>query len=99
MVDTPRFKSASVTAQNTGTDWLSVAGDDVEFVISVTGTFSATIHLQSKRLDEDASSARDIESNTAGTQKAGALSGDWMVRLFCKTGNFSSGTAVLELNK
>jgi hypothetical protein len=100
MVDTIRFKSADITAQNTGTDWLDVSGDDVSFEISISGTMSGTtVHLQRKRSGEAAADARDIESYTALTEKRGEVSGDWQVRLFCKTGNYGSGTATLELNK
>lgn len=87
-----------VTAQNDGTAWLELPGVRSFFDISVSGTFSATVTLQRKRRGEADSAARDIETYTAPTEKIGEMAGHWNVRLFVKTGDYTSGTATLELN-
>lgn len=97
MADNRINVTAAVTAQNTGTDWLQIRGERKFFDISVYGTFVATVHLQRKRPGAAASAARDVESYTAGTEKIAEMQGHWDVRLFVKTGNFTSGTANLEL--
>ncbi len=97
MADNRTGVTASVTAQNTGSEWLQLRGQRNFFDISVSGTFAADVTLQRKRPGEAASAARDIETYTAGTEKLGEMQGHWDVRLFVKTGDFTSGTAVLEL--
>ena len=97
MADSSIRVTASLTAQNTGTDWLRLRGERNRFDISVGGTFAATVHLQRKRPGEAASAARDVESYAAATERLGEMQGHWDVRLFVKTGNFTSGTVVAEL--
>lgn len=97
MADNGIRTTADITAQNSGTDWLQLRGARNFFDISVSGTFTATVHLQRKRPGEDASAARDVESYTAGTEKLGEMQGHWDVRLFVKTGNLGSGTVKAEL--
>ncbi len=97
MVDSTVRVTASITAQNTGTDWLQLRANHSYFDISLSGAFAATVHLQRKRPGEAASAARDIESYTAGTEKLGEMKGHWDVRLFVKTGNYTSGTVEMEL--
>jgi hypothetical protein len=89
--------TAGIAAENSGTDWLQLRGARNFFDISVSGTFAATVHLQRKRPGEDASAARDVESYTAGTEKLGEMQGHWDVRLFVKSGNYTSGTVKAEL--
>ena len=97
MTDNRIRTTADIAAQNTGTDWLQLRGARNFFDISVSGTFVATVHLQRKRPGEVASAARDVESYTAGTEKLGEMQGHWDVRLFVKTGNYTSGTVKAEL--
>ena len=97
MADNSIRTTADITAQNGGTDWLQLRGARNFFDISVSGTFTATVHLQRKRPGEDASAARDVESYVAGTEKLGEMQGHWDVRLFVKTGNYTSGTVKAEL--
>ena len=97
MADNRIRVQSDVTAENAGTDWLQLRGGRGFFDISVSGSFTAAVTLQRKRPGEAASAARDIESYTGGTEKIGEMQGHWDVRLFVKTGAFTSGTAVLEL--
>lgn len=97
MADNSVRVTESVTAQNTGTDWLQLRGDRGFFDVSVSGSFTATATLQRKRPGEAASAARDIETYTAGAEKIGEVQGHWDIRLFVKTGEFTSGTVTLEL--
>lgn len=86
--------TASITAQNTGTDWIDVNQDAV---ITVSGTFSATITLQ-KRFGTSGS-AIDIEEYTSTAHKLVQEVEDGVqYRLFCKTGAFTSGTAELRIS-
>lgn len=97
MADNRIRVTASVTAQDTGTDWLQLRGHRNFFDVSVSGTFVATVTLQRKRPGEAASGARDIETYTAGTEKLQEFAGHWDVRLHVKTAAYTSGTAILEL--
>lgn len=97
MADNKVRVTGSITAQNTGTDWLQLRGHRNFFDVSVSGTFSATATLQRKRPGEAAAAARDIETYTASTEKLQEFAGHWDVRLFVKTGAYTSGTADLEL--
>ena len=97
MADNKIRVTASVTAQDTGTDWLQLRGHRNFFDVSVSGTFVATVTLQRKRPGDAAGAARDIETYTSGTETLKEFAGHWDVRLHVKTGNYTSGTAVLEL--
>ncbi len=97
MADSTVRVLASLTARNTGTDWLQLRTDHSFFDISVSGTFSGSVHLQRKRPGESASVARDIESYAAAAEKLGEMRGHWDVRLFVKSGDYTSGTVEAEL--
>ena len=97
MSDNDRQVSAEAGAASTGTDWLQLRGMNKHFDISIYGTFSATIHLQRKRPDDADAAARDIESYSVGAELLGEMHGKWDVRLRIKAGNYTSGTASLEL--
>lgn len=89
--------TASITAENTGTDWLRT---DKPINITVSGTFSATITLQIRFIDEGvAGSTIDIEEYSAAANKVADNYEDGVeFRLFCKTGAYTSGTAELRLS-
>ena len=97
MADNGIRTTADIAAQNSGTDWLQLRGARNFFDFSVSGTFTATVHLQRRRPGESASAARDVESYTAGTEKLGEMQGHWDVRLFVKTSNYGSGNVKAEL--
>ena len=97
MADNRIRVTADVAAADSGTDWLQLRGNRNFFDVSVGGTFVATVHLQRKRPGEAVAAARDVESYAAGTEKLGEMQGHWDVRLYVKTGNYSSGTVKAEL--
>lgn len=99
MADSTSIVTASITAENTGTDWLQLRdGGAKEFDVSVSGTFAGTVFLQRKLKGAADNTARDIESYTTGASPVGHMAGEWDVRLFVKTGGYTSGTAVLRLS-
>ncbi len=86
-------RSASITAANNFTDPLSVRPEEGASV-SVSGTWSATVHLQHRL---DGTNWRDVESYTANTEKVYTAGEGCDVRIGVKTGNFTSGTVVVRL--
>lgn len=91
--------TASVSAADAGTGSIRVFGvDDArKFSISVSGTFTATVTLQRSA---DNSSWEDVEDYTIVTSKSYDDTLDNAVlyyRLWVKTGDYTSGTAVLDL--
>lgn len=82
----------AISAQNTFSDSLRVAGKKI-INLSITATaMSATIHLQRKRPED--SVWGDVASFTAATEKIIESVGKWDWRVGCKTSNFSSATAL-----
>ena len=103
MADSPEIVTATISAENTGTDALQLRGDKGSvrlraFDLSLSGIDGHTFHLQRKRSDEDWTAARDIESYTADVELVGEVQGSWDLRLFCKTGNFGTGDVTAELS-
>jgi hypothetical protein len=83
----------TITAQNTFTDPLRVAGKKV-LGLSVTSTaLSATITLQRRRTDSDAWG--DVASFTTNVEKIVESWGSWQYRAGVKTGGFTSATALV----
>ena len=98
MSDTANRKSAVIEAAGTGTAWLEIDRLDTGlFDISVSGTFSGTITLQRKRSGETDGLARDVETFTAAAEKTGEVRGEWLLRLWCKAGDYTSGSAAVEV--
>jgi len=83
--------SASLTAQNTGTTGLGV-GQNKKVNASISGTFVGTVHVQRKQTGSADSTYIDLYSVTAPSEKIIENVGKWTYRIFCKTGNFTSGT-------
>lgn len=89
-----RVKEASLTAQDTYTDWLQLSQHD--FNVGVSGTWAGTITVQ-KSYDKGVT-ALDVEDFTANTQKTGLEPEKGVFyRAGFKTGNYTSGTAVVRL--
>lgn len=88
---------ASVTAENTGTDWIRT---DRSVNITVSGTFVADITLQMRFVDQGVEgSIIEVETYSAAANKVADQNEDEVeFRLFCKTGDFASGTAELRLS-
>jgi hypothetical protein len=89
-----RLATASVTAQNTGTSATEVSG---LFSVSLSGTFTATIWLQ--RSFDSGATWLDVESYTVPVEKNGEAAERQQVRLFCKTGGYTNGTAVCRVSQ
>lgn len=96
----------SVTSQDDGTDpitpasWSNYTPNKEGYLnVSVSGTWVATVHLQRNFENGAAGSWLDVDSWTSNVEasvsdkRIGVL-----YRLFCKTGNFTSGTIVMLLN-
>lgn len=97
MADNKIRVTASVSAADSGSDWLQLRGHRNFFDVSVSGTFVATVTLQRKRPGDAAAAARDVETYTAGAEPLKEFAGHWDVRLYVKSSAYTSGTAVLEL--
>lgn len=87
--------SANINAENSFTDPFTVQ-DGEAYTVSVSGTFNATVWLQ-RRLD--GVNWRDVEAFTVPTEKDGVAAEGQDLRLGVKTGDFTSGPAVVRLGK
>lgn len=87
--------SGDISAQNTGISALRV--NPGNFNVSVQGTFTATIFLQ--RSCDGGTTWFDMESYTIPAEKVGETGEHLHVRLFCKTGGYTSGTAACRLGQ
>lgn len=67
---------------------------DTGFDVVVSGTFSGTITVQ---ISKDQSTWSDIETTTTTGVLTGKLGTAWYVRAGFKTGNYTSGTANVEV--
>ena len=88
--------TASITAQNTGTDYLRVPSG-AEFAISVgTAGSGTTITLQRRIFGE--TTVYDVKTyNVSDEPQIGHSDFNWEFRLFVKTGDYGSGTIALDL--
>jgi hypothetical protein len=91
--------TASVTAEDSGTNSIRVTGVGTtrRFTVSRSGSFSATVTLQ--RSSDDAT-WQDVEDYTTGGSKTydDELDNNILYyRLWVKTGDYTSGTALLDL--
>jgi len=90
-------QTTSITAENTGTNPILVTD---YYTISLGNSGVGTITLQGRPygttawIDDD-----EIIYNGDGYIATGLVSGKWEYRLFCKTGNFTSGTIDLTFKK
>lgn len=94
--------SVTISADDTTfTDWLQVGpGRDFMVVCHSDSSFSGTVTCQMKQLHEDTSAARDVETYTTNTipPKVGKVpTREWMVRIGCKDGEFTSGSMIAEV--
>ena len=88
--------SASLTAQNTFTDYIKINKGDLGTLV-ISGTWAGTITVQFKRLAAD--TAIDTELTfTANAFRGQQFTKTGYYRAGFKTGAYSSGTAVVELN-
>ena len=89
---------ASLTAQDTFTDWIYSTKD---FTFSVSGTFVGTVTVQRSFDPANAdSTARDVDTFTAPIETYGfEPSGVALYRAGFKTGEFTSGTANIRIGR
>ena len=94
----PRYRgmltAASLTAQNTFTAAVEIAGD---FNFSLSGTWVAIVFIQ--RSFDAGSTWRDVASYTANIEDTGYEPEPVLYRAGTKTGGFTSGTIVLRLSQ
>lgn len=88
-------KEASITAQNTGTEKLEIPRRK-EANISVSGTFVATVTLQ--RSFDQGGSWLDVETHAGPMERVMNITEPTAVRLFVKTGDFTSGTVAARVS-
>lgn len=93
------FKLATLSAQNTFTDWLSLKKGD-RYTVSVVISVTATVTLQ--RTFDDVITIKDVKAyvDAAGSaEEDGICAEDQQIRLGIKTGDFGSGTAICRVGK
>lgn len=84
--------TATITAQNTWTDPIRVAG---WFSVSISGTFAATVTVQRS---VDGTTWRDVNTFTAPFEGTGIEPDVMFYRVGVKTGQFTSGSIDLRLS-
>jgi len=82
-----------ISAQNTFTPSVVVSRDR-SFDILVAGSFAGTVTVQ---VSHDDTTWYDIKSYTVPTFETGDLGSTWYVRAGVKTGDYTSGTATVEV--
>lgn len=92
----PTAVSASVAAQNTFTNLLTVSKNEL-ISVSISGTFSATVSLQ--RSFDGGTTWFDVFQSTTPAQKTYQADETCKIRLGVKTGDYTSGTAVCRLGQ
>jgi hypothetical protein len=85
----------SLSAENTFTTPILVVDNDYD--LSIRGTFSAILHLQRKLPGEADSEYRDVSSFTSPDEQLGRCVSSWYYRIGIKTGNYTSGTAKVNI--
>ena len=95
----PEVKSASVTAESTGTDWLALDKNDAASV-SITSLTSTGSLITLQRRFSGSADVFDVEPAFT-VDKSGTYVADERcdIRLFCKTGHYVSGTIALRVGK
>jgi len=85
--------TADITAQDTFTDTIEVRG---HFNISISGTWAGTVTAQ--RSFDGGSTWLDVDTFTSNYEGVGFDAEDTLYRLGIKTGDYTSGTAVVRLS-
>ncbi|MDP7302789.1 MAG: hypothetical protein QGG09_06785 [Pirellulaceae bacterium] len=92
---TAGFVTASIAAAASGTDELQIKG---KLNISLSGTWSATVTLQ--RSFDRGTTWLDVQNWTANAEAVDEESEENVLyRIWCKTGDYTSGTAVARLSR
>ena len=99
MSDPVHSATRTINAENQFTDWILVSAENsFDYSIHSTASFVGTITLQRKRVDEADSLARDVETQTGEKERAGMNGSTWLMRIGCKTGDFTSGSIVVDIS-
>lgn len=90
---------ATLTAQNTFTDWVPVRGPNKRISLYITGTFSGTLTLQARKPGAADALIADVESHTGhALRNTDEIVGSFDFRIGFKTGDYTSGSAFVEIN-
>jgi hypothetical protein len=93
----------TASAQNTWTDWAEAHGGDFTVAIKPS-SLSGTVTVQAKRRDDDDADAFTVKTYADGAMDVGQMErgevgdGNWLVRAGIATGDFTSGSAVIEIS-
>lgn len=92
-------RDSDLTAQSTGTTPLPVSQGIAS--ASVSGTFVATVHLQRRFITGPSTFTAwvDITSYTTPTEENVEVGEPMQLRLFIKSGNFTSGTVTAHVGQ
>ena len=86
--------NATLTAENTFTDWMATKG---KFNVSITGINGDTVTVQ--RSIDGGTTILDVKDYTANKQESGEeIEHGWSYRIGIKTGNYSAGTVIVWLS-
>jgi hypothetical protein len=83
-------ETATITAENNFTTGLDITNQP--FTVSISGSFSATVTIQRKKVTEEDTEYRDVKNYTAAIEENGYSVGKWIYRVGVKTGDFTSGS-------
>jgi len=84
----------SITGADQQSAWVPIRG---KFNLSISGTWTATIYIQ--RSFDGGSTALDVESFTSNVEKIGEEPETVLYRANCKTGDYTSGTAIVRISQ
>jgi hypothetical protein len=94
----PWIDGVDISAADSFTRTLNITTQGMTTVsLNVTGTFSGTVTLQMWREDQTSADAKDMHTATSSEYKLVDLVGPCVVRAGIKTGEYTSGTAEVEL--
>lgn len=90
--------TASLSAQNTYTDWMTLSKYSKSFHLSISGTWAGTITLQ--RSVDGGTTPLDVNTYTENVEDPGdEVEVGIVYRAGFKTGKYTSGTAVVRISQ
>jgi len=93
MANSPTYVTATIGAENTFSDALTVRGNRPHKIsFSLEGSWTATVHLQCRR--KDSSNWIDIASRTSNDAVEISLQGEFDYRFGVKSGNYGTGSVI-----
>jgi len=98
----PELVRATISAENQWTDWIQVNGkgkNSLALIITNLSGWTGTITLQSNRAgDADALAIDDPMTFSGAARENVEMVGPGLLRIGCKTGDFSAGSLTVELH-